>query len=370
MIYDVSDIELLRFIAAAKNIPLDLHHALKLDIWAQDHIKTLCCQELIVENRNHLSYSLTTKGAALLHKLGFPFVLDTKQPARNKLDRRLQSAWIVALFYRMGFDVFNDRITDLAEVHTYLPSNALRRDASAGTTHVFAGVRYMGIAHGEKEMLLAHYIDDGYMYITSEMRIFNTVTAPYHSSPAVIYCGFSYEEIIKLLTGTHAFLPAKRRGSDAVTYRIGAERTQYPLYIAETTDTGAFQLAMITTVSDYRQRIAEYALQASYAPRPEDAPMLDAMMGNIPFMVCVDMDITRMRQAVDYAKGRGFTVIAIVALPRQLNALESWFEEMFSIELYVIEQLELEQLFSEMILRRDLTYPYETSEGCRYVVVE
>ena len=66
MIYDVSDIELLRFTAAAKNIPLDLHHALKLDIWAQDHIKTLCCQELIVENRNHLSYSLTTKGAALL----------------------------------------------------------------------------------------------------------------------------------------------------------------------------------------------------------------------------------------------------------------------------------------------------------------
>ena len=66
------------------------------------------------ENRNHLSISLTPKGAALLNHLGWPVTLDAKQPARNKLERRLQSAWIAALFYRAGFDVFNNKVSNLA----------------------------------------------------------------------------------------------------------------------------------------------------------------------------------------------------------------------------------------------------------------
>lgn len=175
MIYDSADIELLRFAAAAKNIPPDLQYRLSSRVWDREHIHTLCAQKLLAENRNHLSISLTLKGATLLNHLGWPVTLDAKQPARNKLERRLQSAWTAALFYRAGFGIFNNKASDLAMPETYLPANALRRDTTVATTRVFAGVRYMGIAHSAERMLLAHYVDGGHMYITSEMRMFNTM---------------------------------------------------------------------------------------------------------------------------------------------------------------------------------------------------
>ena len=372
MIYDSADIALLRFAAAAKNIPPDLQYHLSSRVWDREHIHTLCAQKLLAENRNHLSISLTPKGAALLNHLGWPVTLDAKQPARNKLERRLQSAWIAALFYRAGFDVFNNKVSNLALPETYLPANALRRDTTAAATRVFAGVRYMGIAHSTEKMLLAHYVDGGHMYITSEMRMFNTMTMAVSSAciPAVVYCGLCYDNLAKLLTGASAFTPTKRRGSDAVTYRVGAERTQYPLFLVETTNTGAFQLALITRVRDYRQRVAEYALQGDFLPPPDDAPALDAMLGLTPFLTCVDMDITRIRQAVRYAKACGFPTIAVVALPCQLNALALWFADLYPIELYAIEQSELECLFPEVIIRDISISPYTMGEGEHYVVAE
>lgn len=141
LIYDSADIELLRFAAAAKNIPPDLQYRLSSRVWDREHIHTLCAQKLLAENRNHLSISLTLKGATLLNHLGWPVTLDAKQPARNKLERRLQSAWTAALFYRAGFGIFNNKASDLAMPETYLPANALRRDTTVATTRVFAGVR-------------------------------------------------------------------------------------------------------------------------------------------------------------------------------------------------------------------------------------
>ena len=372
LIYDSADIALLRFAAAAKNIPPDLQYRLSSRVWDREHIHTLCAQKLLAENRNHLSISLTLKGAALLNHLGWPVTLDAKQPARNKLERRLQSAWIAALFYRAGFDVFNNKVSDLALSETYLPANALRRDTTAAATRVFAGVRYMGIAHSTERMLLAHYVDGGHMYITSEMRMFNTMTMAVSNAciPVVVYCGLCYDDLARLLTGASAFTPTKRRGSDAGTYRVGAERTQYPLFLVETTNTGAFQLALITRVRDYRQRVAEYALQGDFLPPPDDAPALDAMMGLTPFLTCVDMDVTRIRQAVRYAKACGFPTITAVALPCQLNALALWFADLYPIELYAIEQSELERLFPEVTIRDISISPYTTGEDEHYVVAE
>lgn len=120
----------------------------------------------------------------------------------------------------------------------------------------------------------------------------------------------------------------------------------------------------------YRQRVAKYALQDDFLPAPDDAPALDAMMRLTPFLTCVDMDVTRIRQAVRYAKARGFHTIAAVALPCQLNALALWFADLYPIELYAIEQSELECLFPEVIIRDIPISPYTAGEEERYVVAE
>lgn len=369
MIFDVADIDLLRFVATVKNMPPRLYQSFKACTWEPARVEALCSQNLITENRNHLSYALTTQGGAVLASLGYTAALDSKQPAKAKLDRRLQSAWVSALFYRTGCNVFGNRLQALTQTPAYLPSNALRRDTASPATHVFGGVRYMGIAHHNADaLLLAHYVDDQYMYITSEMRMFNAAVAPYEGKPAIVYCGETYESIIKLLTVPGAFQPAKRRGSDAVTYRIAAERTQYPLYLTETSDRGALQL-MILSQPGYRRRIAEFALQAGYTAPPDNAAMLDGMMGEVPFLVCVDMDFTRIRAAVKYAKANHMPALAAVALPCQLDALELLGAELYPMELYAMEGSDIAGLFPDIKLYAPVVMPF-TREDDRYALVE
>ncbi len=75
-------------------------------------------------------------------------------------------------------------------------------------------------------------------------------------------------------------------------------------------------------------------------------------------------------KARNYAKARGFHTIAAVALPCQLNALALWFADLYPIELYAIEQSELECLFPEVIIRDIPISPYTAGEEERYVVAE
>ena len=369
MIFDVADIDLLRFVAAVKNMPPRLYQSFKACTWAPARMEALCRQKLMAENRNHLSYALTTQGAAVLAGLGHTVALDSKQPAKLKLERRLQSAWVAALFYRTGCNVFGNRLQALAQSPAYLPSNALRRDTASPATHVFGGVRYMGIARYHADaLLLAHYVDDQYMYITSEMRMFNAAVAPYDGNPAIVYCGETYGSIMKLLTAPGAFQPAKRRGSDAVTYRVAAERTQYPLYLTETSDRGALQL-LVLAQPGYRQRIAEFALQSAYLAPPDNAPMLDGMMGAMPFIVCVDMDFTRIRAAAKYAKANHMPALAVAALPWQLDALELLGAELYRLELYAIEEPDLAGLFPDIRLHAPAVAPF-AKERDAYALVE
>lgn len=370
MIYDTADIDLLRLVGTVKNLPTDLSTYYQCITLSPLKINLMRQIQLIAENRNHLSFSLTPQGYAVLHTLGYQYTADTRQPALVKLERRLQSARVTALFYRTGFHVYTDKVADLAESPSYLPSNALRRDTAASTTHVFGGVRYVGIAHDINAAYLAHYIDDAMMYFSSEMRMFNTVIVPYACRPAVLYLHTSYLNAIQLLTGPKAFVRAKNRGSDAATYRIAAERTECPLHIVETTDVGAQQMLMLRE-KDYRARITQYALQSEqYLPAPADAPMLDAFLGMTPLIVCVDMDLTRMRAAVKYVRKHGFPVLAVVALPRQLDALALWFEDLYPIELYAIEETAWQELFPELTLYDARVLPYMDKGGMNFLSVQ
>lgn len=370
VIYDTADIDLLRLAGTVKNLPTDLPIYFQCDTLSPSKIHLMRQVHLLAENRNHLSFSLTPQGYAVLQALGYQYTADTRQPALAKLERRLQSARATMLFYRAGFNVYVDRIADLAESPSYLPSNALRRDTTSSTTRVFGGARYVGIAHDTGSAYLAHYIDDAMMYFSSEMRMFNTVTAPYACRPAVLYLHTNYLNAVHLLTGHKAFARAKNRGSDAATYRVAAERTEYPLHIIETTDVGARQLLMLRK-QDYRARLTQYALQSEqYLPPLDDAPMLDALLGMTPMIVCVDMDLTRIRAAVKYARKRGLPSLAVVALPRQLDALALWFEDLYPIELYAIEETALEEIFPELALHDAQALPCMDKGGSHFLAVQ
>lgn len=368
MLYDLADIMALRFAGHVRNIPIELPQSFHGNIFSEETLLALCRQKVLTENRNHRSYSLTPAGIALLEHLGYTYQLDSRQPAQAKLERRLMSAAVSALFCRAGFNVFLDKLEGLTSELTYLSSAVLRRDPSSAASRVFAGVRFTGIAHAHKRALLIHYIDDGFMYFTSEMRMFHGAVSALSCPFGVVYTGKSYEQITQLLTASKAFSKSKSRAGDALTYRIAAERTMCPLYLVEATETGARHL-MLLQQKGYRAKIANYALQEQYLPPPQDAPMLDAMMGGTPFLVCVDMDIQRIRASCRYARANGYTELAAVALPAQIGALARWMEDMFPCELYAIEESALLSIYPELTLQETEREPVLQRGGGCYVPV-
>ena len=103
----------LRFAGHVRNIPIELPQSFHGNIFSEETLLALCRQKVLTENRNHRSYSLTPAGIALLEHLGYTYQLDSRQPAQAKLERRLMSAAVSALFCRAGFNVFLDNWRDL-----------------------------------------------------------------------------------------------------------------------------------------------------------------------------------------------------------------------------------------------------------------
>lgn len=209
MLYDLADIMALRFAGHVRNIPIELPQSFHGNVFSEETLLALCRQKVLAENRNHRSYSLTPAGIALLEHLGYTYQLDSRQPAQAKLERRLISAAVSALFCRAGFNIFLDNLEGLTSELSYLSSAVLRRDPASTASRVFAGVRFTGIAHAHRSSLLVHYIDDGFMYFTSEMRMFHGAVSALSCPFGVVYTGKSYEQITQLLTASKAFSKSK-----------------------------------------------------------------------------------------------------------------------------------------------------------------
>ena len=97
--------------------------------------------------------------------------------------------------------------------------------------------------------------------------------------------------------------------------------------------------------------------------------MLDAIMGVKPFLVCVDMDIQRIRASCRYARANGYTELAAVALPAQIGALARWMEDMFPCEFYAIEESALLSIYPELTLQETEREPVLQQGGGCYVPV-
>lgn len=309
MLLDNKDLDLLCFTGIVRNLPCDMSSFLS-DIFSQKRADALCKMGLLIKNRNKLSYSLTLEGVALISVFGFDYPLSDTTPSSQKLKRRLEASNTAALFYEGGFNIFSDNLFSLDTPNTYLLSSSFRNGNSQ--TRVFSGARFTGIARNEHNGFLVHYIDEGKMYFTNEMRLFNNAIMTHKCKPNVIYTGHSLSEILKYLTSQSAFTKAKRNKNDAVTYRIALERTTYPLHIIECSHKGAFQLRLMSC-PDYRNQIVEYAFSQSVTQN--ENTVIDAEINGEMFAVGVDLDLTRLKKATELASKSGRTSLSVIALP-------------------------------------------------------
>ena len=157
MLYDLADIMALRFAGHVRNIPIELPQSFHGNVFSEETLLALCRQKVLAENRNHRSYSLTPAGIALLEHLGYTYQLDSRQPAQAKLERRLMSAAVSALFCRAGFNIFLDNLEGLTSELSYLSSAVLRRDPASTASRVFAGAFHRDCACTQKLSLSPLY---------------------------------------------------------------------------------------------------------------------------------------------------------------------------------------------------------------------
>ena len=193
-------------------------------------------------------------------------------------------------------------------------------------TKLFGGCRFSGIGRIGGTAYAVHFIDNGRMCYSTELRLLQNAIHPYGCHAGLIFARHSYLEAARLLASPP---PEEKTRNDSVTYREAYEKTSLPVHLLECSDTGAFQLR-IMALDDYRPKMAELLLGKGYQPPDPRIPNSDGLLSDgkarLPFVVAVDMDLKRIDRAYRAAREAGYPKLALGALEPQAKALQLLYQ--------------------------------------------
>ena len=358
MNFNMAEIEALRLAGCYKSLPQELD-SFQSELLSSAGIRSLCTLRLLRIDKQR-NIRLTPAGWDLLSLLGHNYPRDKgylSDPA--KLRRRKEAALLMFTFYRAGIPVFAQSVAELPHSPIFLSAAAARRNTAISTANVWAGCRLAGIARVGEATFLLHYVDEKGIQFTSEMELFQKLTANHCARTACIYAAASYREAIGWIQSTAPPLDNKRGGW--VSFRDACKRTVLPVHLLECSNTGAVQLAVMNTPG-YRERIAHLVTVSCYQPPPPTLPDADAILEGLPLVTAVDMDVKRIGCAYREARKLGFATIRVVALTEQLDALSELLHPLGVTELYDIAQADLMRAM-QLAFYEPSSEPYRTKEG-------
>ena len=162
MLFDCSDIDLLRLTGFLKNLPLGQEGWYSLRLLTPAVISPLQEYGYLGLTRNGLSYNLKPAGYDLLCFLGFDYPQDKRQPSHlPELHRRFDGASVFLSFYRAGMEVFSPQLSGLRKPLSYVHGSVIRRDSCMSNTRLFGGCRFSGIGRIRDTAYAVHFIDKG-----------------------------------------------------------------------------------------------------------------------------------------------------------------------------------------------------------------
>lgn len=348
MNFSMAEIDTLRLVGRYKSLPQELEQ-FHTRMLSPAGIQSLCHLSLLrIDKRGCLC--LTPSGWDFLAHIGYGYPRDKNYVTDpQKLLRRKEAAVTMFTFYRAGIDVFADNTDALCATPLYLSSAAARRNFDLGVSKIWAGSRMAGIARMGDTAYAVYHTDAAGIQFVGEMDLFHKLTARHCERTACIYADGSYRDAASWLTPNQ--LDPPRRGG-WVSFHGACERTDLPIHLLETTNTGALQLVVMNT-PNYRERIARSALRGCYLPPRTDLPETDGIMNGRPMISAVDMDIKRIARVLEAGKRIGVSMTYLVAMAEQLPALGDLFMDTGMVDLY---ELKLEALL------KDFSYtPFEPS---------
>lgn len=357
MNFSMAEIDTLRLVGRYKSLPQELEQ-FHTRMLSPAGIQSLCHLSLLrIDKRGCLC--LTPSGWDFLAYIGYDYPRDKNYVTDpQKLLRRKEAAVTMFTFYRAGIDVFADSTDALCAAPLYLSSAAARRNFDLGVSKIWAGSRMAGIARMGDTAYAVYHTDNAGIQFVGEMDLFHKLTARHCERTACIYAADSYRDAASWLTPD--LLDPPRRGG-WVSFRGAYERTDLPIHLLETTNTGALQLLLMNT-PNYRERVTHSALRGDYAPPPEDMPETDATLNDRPMVLAVDMDIKRIARVLEAGKRAGHAMTYLVAMPGQLLALGDLFMHTGRVDLYELKPEALLKDFSCSSFEPS-TESYHTQEG-------
>ncbi len=327
MLFDCSDIDLLRLTGFLKNLPTGQEQRYFLRLLTPAVISPLQEYGYLGLTRNGLSYSLKPAGYDLLCSLGFDYPQDKRQPSHlPELHRRFEGASIFLTFYRAGIEVFSPQFSGLHQPLAYVHGSVIRRDSCMANTKLFGGCRFSGIGRIGDTAYAVHFIDGNRMCYSTELRLLQNAIHPYGCHAGLIFARNSYLEAARLLA---AAPPEEKARNDSVTYREAYEKTSLPVHLLACSDAGAFQLR-IMALEDYRPKMAGLLLGKGYQSPDSRIPDSDGLLfdgkARLPFVAAVDMDLKRIDRAYIAAREAGCPKLALGALEPQAKALQLLYQ--------------------------------------------
>ena len=327
MLFDCSDIDLLRLTGFLKNLPIGQEEKYSLRLLTPSVLGPLQEYGYLGLTRNGLSYSLKPAGYDLLCSLGFDYPQDKRQPSHlPELHRRFEGASIFLTFYRAGIEVFSPQFSGLHQPLAYVHGSVIRRDSCMANTKLFGGCRFSGIGRIGDTAYAVHFIDGNRMCYSTELRLLQNAIHPYGCHAGLIFARNSYLEAARLLA---AAPPEEKARNDSVTYREAYEKTSLPVHLLGCSDAGGFQLR-IMALEDYRPKMAGLLLGKGYQPSDPRIPDSDSLLSDgktrLPFVAAVDVDLKRIDRAYRAAREAGYPKLALGALEPQAKALQLLYQ--------------------------------------------
>lgn len=360
MNFSSAEIEALRLAGWLKALPQELGR-FNTHMLSPAGIAALLELRLLHRTGNGRYLRPTASGWDFLSFIGFDYPKDSRYVTDpRKLSRRDEAAKILFTCYRAGLGVFADRPEYLASPGVYLSAAAARRNPLYQGNRVWAGCRLAGIVRLRDTAYLAHFVNDGGMYFTTEMELLHKLASGRCPATACFYFADSYEDAAStVLHGTPA--SGQGRTNGLVPFHEACRRTDLPLHLAECSNTGALQLLLMNTPK-YRDKAVRLLLGRDFHPPLPGLPDTDAVWNGIPLLIAADMDVKRIGRACKTVRLHGCAPPILVALREQLPALHLLFEPAGVTEFY--------ELFREPLmdgLNLSLYEPsaeqYRTKEG-------
>jgi len=308
-----ADIQALRLIGWCKDVPPRPEAPL-----TQERLGMFELLGLSRKSKSGRSIRLTQKGYRLLADCGYELPQD-KYPvgAGRVLERRLQTAGGMRLFYLAGVDVFLQNTDQFSGSNPqFLPSFALRQRQSV-TENMLGATRFLGFLKCGSNMYIPYFLQTGKEQFIPETELavakaVSSLCGEVESLRLLLICERP-EEIARL-----AAKPFKWQKIMPVANALGVP---YPVYLLpRAAEEGARQLRLILAENYLGAilRLSEAAVTTENCPPEFDAILRD---NGSPFLVGVDGDIKRMLRAHEVAR-REETLLHILCFGFQIPFLE------------------------------------------------